>query len=198
MASSNGQASKSKSQLVREYLAKSPNASVSEIISHFKGRGITISLALANKVKYARRELAGGPRSAVKASPAASAAAPPTPPKRKRGRPPGKAKSPHGLKANAIREVFAEHGLSTRPVDVVRMLKDKGIVVTAGQVSATRRQLKKERRRARAAAAAQAPKPETAGGVTIDALKAAREAAVKLGGIDRMRQLLDVLSSLQG
>jgi len=89
MASSNGQASKSKSQLVREYLAKSPNASVSEIISHFKGRGITISLALANKVKYARRELAGGPRSAVKASPAASAAAPPTPPKRKRGRPPG-------------------------------------------------------------------------------------------------------------
>jgi pyruvate/2-oxoglutarate dehydrogenase complex dihydrolipoamide acyltransferase (E2) component len=193
MANSNGQANKSKSQLVREYLAKSPNASVSEIISHFKSRGVTISLALANKVKYARREVGGGARPATKVATAA-------PPKRKRGRPPGKAKSPHGMKVNAIREVFTTHGLSTRPVDVVRMLKERGIEVTAGQVSATRRRMIKDRRRAKVAAAAaapQAPKPEKTTGVTLDALLAAREAAVKLGGIARMRELLDALSSLQ-
>lgn len=194
MANSNGQAQKSKSQLVREYLAKSPNASVSEIISHFKGKGVTISLALANKVKYARREIGGGAQPAAK--PAAAA-----PAQRKRGRPPGKAKSPHGMKVTAIREVFAQHGLSTRPVDVVKMLKERGIEVTAGQVSATRRRLQKERRRAKAAAAAAtapaAPKTEKPSTVTLETLMAAREAAVKLGGIARMRELLDALSSLQ-
>lgn len=190
MANSNGQARKSKSQLVREFLAKSPNASVGEIISHFKAKGITISVALANKVKYARRELGTGARPAAKTAEA--------PVKRKRGRPPGKAKAPHGMKVNAIRQAFAEHGLNTRPVDVVRMLKEQGIEVTAGQVSATRRKLKKERRLAKAAAAAQAPKPEKASGVTLDALKAVREAALKLGGIARTRELLEVLSSLQG
>lgn len=190
MVNSNGQARKSKSQLVREFLAKSPNASVAEIISHFKGRGVTISVALANKVKYARRELGSATRPAAKTVEA--------PVKRKRGRPPGKAKGPHGMKVTAIREVFAEQGLSARPVDVVRLLKERGIEVTAGQVSATRRKLKIERRRAKAAETAQAPKAEKAGAVTLDALKAVREAAIKLGGIARTRELLEALSSLQG
>ena len=41
-----------KSQAIRDYLAKQPDAKLKTIIAAMKGRGITVSDSLANAVKY--------------------------------------------------------------------------------------------------------------------------------------------------
>jgi hypothetical protein len=108
-------ASSSKSDSVRELLAAKPNAKVKEIKAELDARGISVSIALINKLKYDHKRGAKGKK-----------------PPRNRG----------GVsKADAIRAKFEELGLDSRPRDVIAALKADGLTVTSAQVSMLRAQL---------------------------------------------------------
>ena len=105
-----------KSDAIREILKKNRKASVKEVQTALRGRGVKASDALINKIKYGR-----GTNGAVKKS-------------SKRGRPASKVN-----KAEAIRGAWRELGSSTRPRDVIALLAARGITVTSAQVSTLRK-----------------------------------------------------------
>ena len=59
-----------KSQVIREYLSKNPDASPKQVVEALGAEGIEVSEGLASNVKYTSRNRVGGPR--------------------RRGRPPGR------------------------------------------------------------------------------------------------------------
>lgn len=163
----------SKSQLVRDYLKANKGAMPKDIVAGVKKEtGIDVSLALANKIKYAKKS-GGGPK----------------------GRK-AKAKSgKRGAKAQAIRDTFAKLGKKVKPSQVIADLKAHGITASYSQVSMIRKKVFKRGRKAgQKVAATAAP---TSDSISMDHLIEAKKLAEKLGGIEAARHALAALSRLQ-
>jgi hypothetical protein len=91
----------------------------------------------------------------------------------------------HSSKADAIRSTFAEMGVAARSRDIIASLKSRGIVVTSAQVSTLRRKFRDG-----------SYKATTSATVPLEHLRAAKELAQRLGGLEQARQALDSFASL--
>jgi hypothetical protein len=109
-------ASNSKSDSIREVMAAKPKATVKEIKAELDARGVAVSVALINKLKYDRNR--GGAKG-----------------KKSRRTRSG------GSKADAIRAKFDQLGYDARPRDIIAALKSEGVKVTSAQVSMLRAKL---------------------------------------------------------
>jgi hypothetical protein len=99
-------AEQSKSDLVRAYINRRPNATANEIVKGVKrDHGVKVSLALASLIK----------RGSKSAAPTAS--------------------SNGASKAEQIRHVAKSMGGKVRPRDVIAKLAEQGVTVTSAQVS---------------------------------------------------------------
>jgi hypothetical protein len=101
----------SKSDAIREVLAAQPKAGVKDVKSKLEAKGIKVSDALINKIKYARKPAGRGKASRGKSGMS---------------------------KADAIRGMFEKLGSDARPRDVIAALKQQGVTVTSAQVSMLR------------------------------------------------------------
>ena len=165
----------SKSDAVRNYLAKRPTATIKEIVEGLKSEGVGVSTALASKIKYGR------------------------PAKKGRGRKPGVSKaSAHGSKAEAIRDAIKSMGKRVRPRDVIASLAEKGIHVSSAQVSTVAKSMGMRRRRGRqpAVAGVASRTSHVSAAISIEDLIAAKKLADHLGGIDRAKVAIDALIKL--
>ncbi len=179
MAKAKRGAAENKSDLVRQYVAKHPSASVSAIQQGLHAQGVEISLSLASKIKYGRGKKATGKRrGAGSRKPSAGAGS--------------------LVKADLIRAEIQAMGARFRPRDVVASLDKKGVVVTSSHVISVAKSLgMKRRRRGRPARAAAI----RAGGVhaervSLNDLIAAKRLAEKLGGIEAAASALAALARL--
>lgn len=163
----------SKSDAVRDYLAKRPTSSIKDIVAGLKAEGVSVSAALASKIKYGR-------------------------PGKTSGRKKKSSKGGRGSKAEAIRAQIKSMGKRMRPRDVIAELKAQGIVVSSAQVSTVAKSMgmrrRGERKPAMAGIAARTSKASNA--ISIDDLIAAKRLADHLGGLDRAKVAIDALAKL--
>ncbi|HTU24792.1 MAG TPA: hypothetical protein VMF30_05315 [Pirellulales bacterium] len=166
----------SKSDAVREYLAKHATTPVKEIAKALSEQGVDVSIALINKVKYSDRKPGRGRKAAGRRGRAAAA----------------KGTS----KAQAIRDALAHLGRQSRPRDIIAHLNDAGITVTAAQVSAIRKVFGKgPRGQSKRGLAGFAGKSSVAGGIAVEHLLAAKRLADEVG-LEKARLALEFLVKL--
>jgi|GEM_PF-4986126 len=99
-------------------------------------------------------------------------------------------------KAQAIRDAAGELGKKARPKDIIAVLAAKGITVTSPQVSMTLKAagLRKGRRKKKAVAAVQNGKSTA---LNVKDLMQVKELAIKLGGLDKLKDTIAVYEELQ-
>lgn len=176
MAKRKQRSSETKSDLVRQYIAKHPGESIAEIQRGLHARGIDVSRALASKIKYSRGAKPGAKR-------------------RGGGRRKAAAGSP--TKAELIRTEIRELGPRFRPRDVVAALEGKGVTVLSSQVIAVAKALgMKRRRRGRPAVAQARLGAAPRGVVSLDDLVAAKRLVEKLGSIEAAANAVAALKRL--
>ena len=180
----------SKSDSVRGYLAEHPEAGIKAIVAGLAQQGITVSEAIASKIKYDK----GRPKKRRKAARAAAR----------------HAVAGNGAelsKSDEIRNTFKEMGRRTRPRDIIAALAERGIRVSASEVVRVRSDLRKKAAKARhlaaassetsPAAASSPARATSANGLSADDLIAAKRLADQLGGLERMKAVLAVLDQLK-
>lgn len=179
-----------KSDLVRNYIAQRPQASVKEIVESLKQQGTPVSIALASKIKYDRMRTGTGRG-----------------PGRGRGRKSAAVLnngSAGGTKADAIRQMAGTMERPVRPRDLVAAMAAQGVQVSPAQVSQVLRGMGMRRRRrggrrvARegATTARQTAASSTSRSISLDSLIAAKKLADQLGGVDAAKQAVDALARL--
>lgn len=177
-----------KSDLVRNYIAQRPQASVKEIVESLKQQGTSVSIALASKIKYdrMRKSTGRGPG---------------------RGRKPAAATnngSASGTKADAIRQMAGSMERPVRPRDLVAAMAAQGVQVSSAQVSQVLRGMGMRRRRRGGRRVAREGAPTTrqtaassaSRSISLDSLIAAKKLADQLGGVDAAKQAVDALARL--
>ncbi|HWB10704.1 MAG TPA: hypothetical protein VG826_15855 [Pirellulales bacterium] len=166
-------AEQSKSDVVRAYINRRPNATATEVVRGIKREaGIDVSIALAAKIK---RETAAAPASSAGASKA-------------------RASKAGASKAEQIRQVAGSMGGRVRPRDVIATLAEQGVKVSSAQVSTVLRTMgMKRRRRGRRPAAAIESMAST---LTLDSLLAAKRLVSQLGSIEAAKTAVDALAKL--
>lgn len=183
-----------KSDLVRNYIAQRPQASVKEIVESLKQQGTPVSIALASKIKYDRMRTGTG-------------RGPGGGPGRGRGRKSAAVLnngSAGGTKADAIRQMAGTMERPVRPRDLVAAMAAQGVQVSPAQVSQVLRGMGMRRRRrggrrvARegATTARQTAASSTSRSISLDSLIAAKKLADQLGGVDAAKQAVDALARL--
>lgn len=180
----------SKSDLVRNYIAQRPQASVREIVENLKQQGTSVSIALASKIKYDRMRTGTG-RGPGRGQGRKSAAT-------------ANNGSAGGTKAEAIRQMAGTMERPVRPRDVVAAMAAQGVQVSSAQVSQVLRGMGMRRRRrggrrvAREATAAtrQTASHSASRSISLDSLIAAKKLADQLGGVDAAKQAVDALARL--
>ncbi|HEV7226568.1 MAG TPA: hypothetical protein VGN42_27930 [Pirellulales bacterium] len=178
----------SKSDLARQYLSKHADASVSQIKDGLAAEGVTISTALASKIKYGRSKN-GTPKKGRGRRKAT-------------GRKTAGRKTAGGIsKADEIRQSIRRFGKRFRPRDVVAELAEKGVAVSSAQVSTIAKSLgmrrrRKGRGRALAATGAARHTASREASVSVSSLVATKKLADQLGGIENVKVALDALSKL--
>jgi hypothetical protein len=105
-------------------------------------------------------------------------------------------------KAQSIRDMANELGKKSRPRDIIAALAEKGITVTSPQVSMTLKAagLRRGRRRKKVAAtvtAKKASRNDKGQTINVNDLIQVRELAIKLGGMDKLKESLAALEELQ-
>ena len=105
-------------------------------------------------------------------------------------------------KAQSIRDAFEDLGKKARPKDIIAALAAKGITVTSPQVSMTLKAagLRRGRRRKKAVtavAAKKASRNDKGQTINVNDLIQVRELAIKLGGIDKLKESVAALEELQ-
>jgi hypothetical protein len=105
-------------------------------------------------------------------------------------------------KAQSIRDAFEELGKKARPKDIIAALAAKGITVTSPQVSMTLKAagLRRGRRRKKAVTAVVAKKAsrnDKGQTINVNDLIQVRELAIKLGGMDKLKESVAALEELQ-
>ncbi|MBI1851255.1 MAG: hypothetical protein HYR85_13020 [Planctomycetes bacterium] len=169
-----------RSQAVRDYLAENPGSSPKAVVSALKAKGITISLSLANAIRYAK------PKSATKAV------------GKRAGRPKGGVN-----RSEAIRQYLSQNP-GASPRDIKAALKAKGIVVTDSLVGAIKyskkaRSGRKAGRPARRPSGRPVGRPPSApksGFLRAEDLVEAKNFANRVGGVGAARKALDLLAQL--
>jgi hypothetical protein len=166
------------SESIRQYIAKNPTAGPKAIELGLKTKGIKVSKALVNAVKYGQGRKAG---------------------KKRRSRAmvvQVAARMKRGEKTQAVRDYLAEHPDANRRA-VVEGLKAKGVRVKLTLVSSLmyKRSSKPSRRRASVMHAA--ARKTRATGMTIEQLLSVKQFADSFGGADQVRQALDTLEKLR-
>ena len=176
MASSTKAAEVSKSQLIKDHLAKHSDAKVKDVKEALASEGHEVSVALINKIKYGKKPK----RSAKK-------------PGRKSSNGKATTKKAATSKAQAIRDAFAALGKKARTSEVVQHLADKKIKVSPAQVSGLR---KRKRRRTGAAMPGTTTQPTNGHqGLALEHLVAAKKLADQIG-IATAKKALDALHTL--
>ena len=103
-------------------------------------------------------------------------------------------------KAQAIRDAAKKIGGKVRPKDVIAALAEQGIVVSSPQVSSTLKAAGYRRtRRGRPAGSKSKGKThtaDTANGLSLEHLIAAKALATKLGSVEAAKRAIDVLARL--
>jgi hypothetical protein len=157
----------SKSDVVRSYLNRRPNATAMEVVRGLKREmNMDVSIALAAKVK---RE------SAVAPAPSSSSAG--------------------ASKAEQIRQVAKGMGGRVRPRDVIAQLAQQGVTVSSAQVSTVLASMgMKRRRRGRRPAAAVVESVTST--LTLDSLLAAKRLVNQLGSVEAAKTAVDALAKL--
>lgn len=174
----------SKSQAVREYFKKHPNAAPTDALAELSKQGVDVSYALVCKVKSRLGQRTSQHRSRRKTVSAAA-----------NGNRNGSAEGP--TKAQAIRDTIKELGRRARPRDVIAALSDKGITVSSAQVSIVRRQLGlKKRRRQKAAPINSGSERSVSGTISVSDLIAAKRLADSMGGVKLARKAIEALERL--
>jgi uncharacterized protein YneF (UPF0154 family) len=180
----------SKKQSVRDYLAKNPEASLKTIQSDLKAAGTEVSAGTINKVKYES-------------------------PKSKTAKGAGRRSGGTNV-SQVIRDYMGGNPDATRP-EIKQAMAAKGLqaapalvnnvyvatrnklglpVVSAVRGGGTRTSKPAKKQAAKITASpSQAPKKST--GLSADALLDAKQLVDQLGGIDSVRQALDLLERLQ-
>ena len=105
-------------------------------------------------------------------------------------------------KAQSIRDMANELGKKSRPRDIIAALAAKGITVTSPQVSMTLKAagLRRGKRRKKVVTAVAAKKASRNGKsqtINVNDLIQVRELAIKLGGIDNLKETVAALEELQ-
>lgn len=170
------------SQAVRDQLAKNPKAKVVEIHEALAKEGIKVSVALINKVKYAK------PKGKKRGRPAKSAAKAAS-----NGKPKAKVN-----RSQAIRDYFATSPNASL-AEVKAALAKNGIKVSDSLINAVKYKKPKGirgRKRGRPAVKGKGPRPAAAN-VSIDLLVAAKKLVDSLGGIENATAAIDVLKRLE-
>jgi hypothetical protein len=100
-------------------------------------------------------------------------------------------------KSQAVRDYMADNPRA-KPKEIAEELTKKhGIEFTSGSVSTIRHQMKKRKgRRGRPGRPGRRPQQAAASKVNIADLVAAKKMAERLGGIEKTRQILNVLAQL--
>lgn len=181
-----------RSQAIREYLKKNKNARTKDIQAALKAQGVKVSEALLSKVKHHR---------SVKKKRGRKVSAKPT---AKRARA-ANAETTNGAKVNKsaeIRNAVRELGKKALPREIVAALDAKGVKVSSAQVSTVRFNMK-AKTAARKATTPSAPpraKPtarsRTSGRISGQELIETKQLADQFGGIERLKQALDLLARL--
>jgi hypothetical protein len=167
-----------KSDLVRQYLAKKPLASVKQIVTYLKDHGI--SEALASKIKSSDRREAPSPKRPGR--------------KARRGTP----DNARGAKTEAIREVAKAMNKPVRPSADRAAMAEKGIDVSFTQVSQVLKSmgLRRRRRLRKAAAGTALVVAANSAGLNIDDLVAAKKLVAQVGNIEKVKEALAALAKL--
>jgi transposase len=162
-------AEQSKSDVVRAYINRRPNATAMEVVRGIKREmGVDVSIALAAKIK---RDSAAAPAKSSSGESQAGAS-----------------------KAEQIRQVAAGMGGKVRPRDVIAKLAEQGVTVSSAQVSTVLRAMgMKRRRRGRSPAAAVESVAST---LTLDSLLAAKRLVNQLGSVEAAKTAVDALAKL--
>lgn len=160
----------SKSDVVRSYLNRRPNATAMEVVRGLKREmNMDVSIALAAKVK---RESAVAPAPSSSSSSSAGAS-----------------------KAEQIRQVAKGMGGRVRPRDVIAQLAQQGVTVSSAQVSTVLASMgMKRRRRGRRPAAAVVESVTST--LTLDSLLAAKRLVNQLGSVEAAKTAVDALAKL--
>jgi hypothetical protein len=106
----------SKSDVIRKILKRHSEATVAEVRTVLKRRGLKASDALINKIKYGRRETDTNKKPVARSAGNAQVS-----------------------KADAIRNAWSELGHHARPRDVISVLAQRGVSVSSAQVSTLRK-----------------------------------------------------------
>jgi hypothetical protein len=175
-------AEQSKSDVVRMYINRRPNATATEVVRGIKREmGIDVSIALAAKIK---RDLNG--------SGAASSGGAST---RKASVGTAGAGNAGESKAEQIRQIAKGMGGKVRPRDVIAQLAEQGVTVSSAQVSTVLRSMGMKRRpRGRRPAAALVA--SVASTLTLDSLMAAKRLVNQLGSVEAAKTAVDALAKL--
>jgi hypothetical protein len=103
-----------------------------------------------------------------------------------------KAKSKGGVnKAQLIRDALKKLGIDAPAKDVQAYAQAQGVTVAPAQVSNIRTKIKER------SSGKGKKKAATGGGVTANELVQARNMAEKVGGVERAKELLDILNRLR-
>jgi hypothetical protein len=106
-----------------------------------------------------------------------------------------KARSKDGLnKAQLIRDAFKKHGIDAPAKEIQAFAEAQGATVAPAQISNLRTKLKGGKP---AAARPGKKKVAVGGAVTANELVQARNMAEKVGGVERAKELLDILNRLR-
>ena len=183
MAKKPAQEGANKTDLTKQYVEKHPTAGLNEIVDALKQQGVDISRSLASKIKYGRASAKKGRKAKKTRARVAS----------KNG------DSGYGQKSEAIRSAAKSLGKKVRPRDVIAILKEQGIEVSAAQVSTTLKAMGMRHTRRGGGVGASAAAPRSAGrseSISIDDLVATKKLVEQLGGIEQAKAVVSALATL--
>jgi len=181
-----------KSAAIRDHLAANPDAKSAEVVTALKEKGIDVKPGLVRMVKSAKS--GKGAKKAGRGKPG-----------RKPGRKPARAKAgrraarKHGSKSDAVRAYLAAHR-DASPNDVAAALRKKGIRISTSLASQIKYSKGAKAGKRRGRRGPERPRMATArasrngAALDVDALLEAKRLAERMGGIERAREALDLLS----
>lgn len=172
----------SASQSVRNYLAEHPDSSPKEIVNGLAAKGVKVTYAVAQNVKYAKSAKAKTKAAAPKAAGSASAAP--------------KAKDTGVSKSESVRQYLAANP-DAGPKQVSDALAKQGIKVSPTLVSGVKFHLAKKGKAKKAKAVQKQPAaPGSGRSLSLDDLVEAKKLADRLGGLDNAKAALEALAKL--
>jgi hypothetical protein len=175
----------SKTQAVRDYFKGNPGKGSKDVKADLAAAGVSVSLALVNKVKYE----AGAKKKAAKKATARRTAA-----KGRAGRP----KSTGGASmSDQIRAYMAANQGASRP-EIRAGLQSQGVVVKASLVNAVFIKARKGgAKRAKPGRRGRKPAAAAASALSATELISAKQMIDQMGGIAKVREALGLLEQLQ-